>query len=344
MVTAKLEDLSKASKEVPTGALALFVAMHMFEEAREDLLPNVRVYWGSTKKAVLTLFPTRNMDLANATADKVKPWLRVNGFDNTVLPNDKGGGWKVPSVAPDASNWTEPISHAPEVTGSARTKRESAEAQEMSKVLAGDVRHKWQCRFAGCGERFTSQRSRGIHESARKHLQVVQGKTVTGAQFILLHAVLERPWEHPRWYSEHLKVTTESISALASELHDQGLITKVGSRVSVRYGPANAVPEDEKLYHRHPSGNGTAAHAADAAVAEAPNPVGLTVDTLLETSGDSTDWRDTAKYLSPEAAEAVIAQVDQRVATLEQLLAQAESLQAEVAGLKVALNALRKPA
>ena len=107
MVTAKLEDLNRATKEMPVSGIALFVAMYMFENAQnsEQLIDGKHVYWGSAKLALLGLFPTRDLTKAEEVANKVKPFLRANGFVSVGNPNGRGGGWAVPAVAPDSSNW-----------------------------------------------------------------------------------------------------------------------------------------------------------------------------------------------------------------------------------------------
>jgi len=346
MVTAKLEDLNRAEKQMHVSGIALFVAMYMYENTGEPLVAGKAVYWGSTKLALLGLFPTRDLDKAEEVANRVKPYLRANGFTSVANPSGKGGGWAVPANAPDNSNWKDP-GDAPS-QHSARVNREAAEAEAMASVLASDVRHKWQCRFAGCGQRFHNQRARGIHESAREHQQVVQGKLITGGQYVLLQAVLERPWEHPRWYAEKLRVSSSTVSCAATDLAKAGLIAKVGKRVSVRYGPPGdaEMTERQAAFHRHPSSGGAKQHKADAAVAPSPpNEVGLTVDSLVKPKPLPREgaWRNPDLYVSADGAEALLKQLDERVRRLEQLVEQSEQLAAEVDAIKVALKALRKP-
>jgi hypothetical protein len=348
MVTAKLEDLNRAEKQMHVSGIALFVAMYMYENTGDTVVDGKRVYWGSTKLALLGLFPTRDLAKAEEVANRVKPYLRANGFASVPNPNGKGGGWAVPANAPDNSNWKDP-GDAPS-QHSARVNREAAEAEAMASVLASDVRHKWQCRFAGCGQRFQNQRARGIHESAREHQQVVRGKVITGGQYVLLQAVLERPWEHPRWYAEKLRVSASTVSCAATDLANAGLITKVGKRVSVRYGPPDDTEATERqaAFHRHPSAGGIK-HKADAKVVPAPpNEVGLTVDSLVKATTTKPlpregDWRNLDLYVSVPGAKALLEQLDLRVEELERMLAEAEVLTTEVNGIKVALKALRKP-
>lgn len=296
-VTAPLESLEKASKGLPLSGIALFVAQLMFEEA-ETVTSGARVYFGGSRKALMSLFPTKDGDRADSVAAAVRPYLYKNGFKNRP-----GGGYLVPSSAPDAGSWQEPEA----VSGNARVQAESALAEEKAKVLAGDVRRTFACRY--CQARFTTQVGRGGHEKA--HPQVWRAPdakevTVSGSQYLLLKTIAEKPWEHPSWYAKHLKMTPGSITQAARVLRQMGLVTSTGRNQSTRYG-VTSIPEGD----------------LDAPERETPAPV---LKHRARPKAPVEDWRDTSRYLSAEAASALIEQVDKRLEEAAALSREAENI------------------